>query len=216
MNIIQSIISIIYPELCFSCRELTISDQPLCLRCLATIKPIASRLFPLKGNQVLTVHAVGAYQDALHKLVTAKFRRSLPGAQAIGRLMVRLMPPEILDVDYVVPVPLHWWRYANRGYNQAVEMAKVISDELKIPYGPLLYRHRFTQFQYLLSRKERQENMHQVFSLRPAASSISPGARILLVDDLCTTGSTLQAAANTLLTLKPAQISAAVCARALS
>lgn len=216
MNFFQTLVRIIYPDLCFACRELVAPNEVLCLPCLATIKPIASRLFPLRGRKELHVHALGAYCDALHKLVTAKFRRSLPAAQATGRLMAKLLPEELFDVDYIVPVPLHWWRYANRGYNQAAEIAKGMSQELGIPYRSLLMRGRFTKFQYLLSRDERQKNVADVFSLRPDTGDINPGIRILLVDDLCTTGVTLQAAANTLDALKPATIAAAVCARALS
>lgn len=191
-------------------------DEVLCLPCLGTVKPVASRLFPLNQRQTLSVHALGAYDGALHKLVVAKFGRRLPAAQAAGRIMARLLPEEVLDVDYIVPIPLHWWRYANRGYNQAVEMAKAMSHELNIPYRPLLMRRKFTKFQYLFSRDERHMNVKDVFALRKGAANVLPGARILLIDDLCTTGVTLQAAANTLQQLKPSQIIGAVCARAIS
>jgi ComF family protein len=215
MNIIQALTSIIYPELCFACRELVAPREVLCISCLATVKPVASRLFPLRGRKELHVHALGAYADALQKLVTAKFRRSLPAARAAGRLMAKFLPEKIFEVDYIVPVPLHWWRYANRGYNQAVEMAKGMSQELGIPYRPLLMRSRFTKFQYLLSREERQANVDEVFMLRPDVKNIPEGCRILLIDDLCTSGVTLQAAANALTVLKPSNVAAAVCARAL-
>jgi ComF family protein len=216
MNIFQTLLRIIYPDLCFACRELVAPNEVLCLPCLATIKPIASRLFPLRGHKELQVHALGAYSDALHKLITAKFRRSLPAARAAGRLMAKLLSEQLFDVDCIVPVPLHWWRYANRGYNQAAEMAKGMSQELGIPYRSLLMRRRFTKFQYLLSRDERQANVADVFALRPDTGNIKPGIRILLVDDLCTTGVTLQAAANALGQLKPLSVVAVVCARALS
>ena len=215
MNILQAIVRIIYPDLCFACRELGMPDEVFCVSCLATVKPIASRLLPLKNRQALAVHAIGGYENALHRLVVAKFRRSLPAARAAGRLMVDLLPSEVLDVDYIVPIPLHWRRYANRGYNQSVEMAKVMSNRLEIPYHSLLMRRRNTKFQYLLSGKDRQENVDEAFMLRPMLPGIQPGARILLIDDLCTTGATLQAAANVLQKLKPSKIIAAVCARAL-
>ncbi|MBM3887396.1 ComF family protein [Candidatus Dependentiae bacterium] len=216
MNIFQQFLRIIYPELCFACRELVAPGEILCLSCLESIKPVASRIFPLKGHKQLTVYALGAYDNALHKLVTAKFRRSLPAARAIGRLMVQLLPEEVLDVDLLVPVPLHWRRYANRGYNQAVEIAKIMSKKLGIPYRSVLMRQRSTVFQYLLSREARQKNVEDVFVLRPGIGTIEKGLRILLIDDLCTSGVTLQAAANTLMPLQANVISAAVCARALS
>lgn len=215
MNIFQAILRIIYPDLCFACRELGMPDQVFCLECLATVKPIASRLLPLKNKQLLTVHAVGAYEKALHKLVVAKFRRSLPAAQAAGKLMAQLLPADVFDVDYIVPVPLHWWRYANRGYNQSVEIAKVMSELLGIPYYSLLMRGKNTKFQYLLSAQDRYSNLEEAFILRPLLPNIHQRARILLIDDLCTTGATLQSAANVLQKLKPSKITAAVCARAL-
>ncbi len=215
MNVLQNVLRIIYPDLCFACRELALPGEVLCLSCLGTIKPVASRLLPLRKRQTLAVHALGAYDGALHKLVVAKFRRSFPTAQAAGRIMAQLLPEDVTDVDYIVPVPLHWWRYANRGYNQAVEMAKAMSQELNIPYRPLLMRRKFTKFQYLLSRDDRHSNVADVFALRKDAADVVVGARILLIDDLCTTGVTLQAAANTLQQLQPSTIIAAVCARAI-
>lgn len=215
MNILQAITRIIYPDLCFSCRELGMPDEVFCVSCLATVKPIASRLLPIKGKKTLAVHAIGGYENALHRLVVGKFRRSLPAARAAGRLMAELLPPEVLDVDYIVPIPLHWRRYANRGYNQSVEMAKIMSERLNIPYHSLLMRRRNTKFQYLLSGQDRQANVNEAFVLRLMQPRIEPGARILLIDDLCTTGATLQAAANVLQKLEPSIITAAVCARAL-
>lgn len=216
MNIFQAIVRIIYPDLCFSCRELGMPDEVFCRGCLATVKPIASRLLPLKNKQILAVHAVGAYENALHKLVIAKFRRSLPAAQAAGKLMTQLLPTDIFDVDYIVPVPLYWRRYANRGYNQSVEIAKVMSKVLGIPYYSLLMRAKNTKFQYLLSAQDRHSNLEKAFIIRPLLPNIHQGARILLIDDLCTTGATLQEAANVLQKLNPSKITAAVCARALS
>lgn len=215
MNILQAVIRILYPDLCFSCRELGIPNEVFCISCLATVKPIASRLLPLKNKQELSVYAVGGYENALHRLIVAKFRRSLPAARAAGRLMADLLPPDVFDIDYIVPIPLHWRRYANRGYNQSVEMAKVMSSQLEIPYYSLLMRRHNTKFQYLLSGQDRQMNVNEAFVLRPMLPSIRTGARILLIDDLCTTGATLQAAANVLQKLEPSKIIAAVCARAL-
>jgi predicted amidophosphoribosyltransferase len=216
MSLIKALLNIIYPELCFACRELVPPGEVFCLPCLASIKPTATRMLPLRGRKTLVIHAVGGYGDALRKLVAAKFRYSQPAARAAGKLMAQLLPEEIFDVDYIVPVPLHWWRYASRGYNQAVEMAKAISAATDVPYKPLLMRRRFTKFQYLLSREDRQTNVSSVFALRPGAHAIKPNPRILLIDDLCTTGVTLQEAANALEELKPTSIVAAVCARALS
>lgn len=215
MKFLQTIIQFFYPDLCFACRTLVCLGEVLCLDCLSTIKPIASRQFPITGKMSMTVHAVGAYEGALRKLINAKFNSNLSATKAIAHLMATLLPQEIFDVDYVVAIPLHWRRYARRGYNQCVEIAKGLEEELGVSYAPLLMRRQATKFQYLLSKQKRAENLENAFMLRPFVHKIAPGANILLIDDLCTTGATLQEAAHTLMQLKPASINAAVCARGL-
>ncbi|MCP4846320.1 MAG: ComF family protein [Verrucomicrobiaceae bacterium] len=100
----------------------------------------------------------------------------------------------------LVPVPLHRRRKRERGYNQATEIASAISRTRTLPMCRALHRTRYTSSQAQLTRKERLGNLHGAFALRPSLSvhSVIKGARILLIDDMFTTGATADACAKVL------------------
>lgn len=99
------------------------------------------------------------------------------------------------QVDIIVPVPLHRRRYAERGFNQAEEIARRLGANIGIPSQTVVSRGRYTEQQAKLSRDERQKNMTDAF----IASAALSGKRVLLVDDVYTTGSTMQSCAKALL-----------------
>ena len=125
-----------------------------------------------------------------------------------------------MQADYFVPIPLHWSRYAHRGFNQAHIIAKYLSKQTHTPMANLLMRSKKTLFQSRLKMSDRQGNVENVFSLHPWYTWRSElekfkGKHLMLVDDLCTTGSTLKSAARALQVLKPASVNAIVCCRGL-
>jgi ComF family protein len=99
-------------------------------------------------------------------------------------------------IDAVTPVPLHWIRGLIRGYNQAQLLAEIIARRLGVPQACLLRRCRHTRQQTTLGLKRRQKNMHRVFAVTQQEKI--EGRSILLVDDVLTTGATLDAAATAL------------------
>lgn len=99
--------------------------------------------------------------------------------------------------DLIVPVPLHWFRKLRRGYNQAEEFCRALGAVTGIPVRTVLKRKRWTRQQSKLSRKQRISNLKGAFSINRSTNLKS--CAILLVDDVMTTGSTLAAAAQTLL-----------------
>ncbi len=158
-----------------------------------------------------------SYQSPLDAVLTGlKFRRlEYLGAQ-LGRAVVDLLGSEIADCDLVVPVPLHWRRFLRRGFNQAAAIARPIATELGQPIAGVLRRQRATPAQSRLSRVERRRNLRDAFTVRdnPVFRPTScAGRHVLLVDDIVTTETTLQAAAVCLSRAGAASVTALTVAR---
>ena len=105
----------------------------------------------------------------------------------------RHVADDLPPVDVVVPVPLHWLRRWSRGYDQARLIADAVADSLDAPVLPALKRVRWTAVQSTLDEADRQRNLNRAFDLRRRADV--EGVDVLLVDDVLTTGATLDAAA---------------------
>lgn len=143
-------------------------------------------------------------------VVGVKFARRLAWARALGELLAAELPEDCADV--VVPVPLHPWRLAGRGFNQAQEIAAPIARHLALPLRPELVRRvRATRPQSSLSAAERRDNPAGAFSVRARALS---GRRVLLVDDVVTTGATAAALATAVVDAGAAEVVVAAVARA--
>lgn len=106
--------------------------------------------------------------------------------------------PELRDADLLVPVPLHFIRRHARGYNQAELLARALSDRIGVPVVDALRRRRWTRPQAGLHREARRRNVAGVFEVRRAETVPVKGRRALLIDDVCTTGATLEACARAL------------------
>ncbi len=104
------------------------------------------------------------------------------------------------DADYLIPVPLHRWRLLKRRYNQASILAKSIAKETGIKFLPdTLIRHRYTKNQGAVNGKERINNVKNAFIVKKSDISLIKGKNIILIDDVFTTGSTVNECTKTLL-----------------
>jgi ComF family protein len=113
--------------------------------------------------------------------------------------------------DMIVPVPLHWWRYWQRGYNQSQALALVLAEQLKLPCRPRwLRRIRHTPHQVGQTPAARRANVRGVFAARPRKEL--KNKTVLLVDDVLTTGTTASEAAKALRTAGAARVVVAVLA----
>lgn len=211
------IINLVYPPFCSFCLTYLDENRPLCDACIARIQPIASISLPLGSRYTMTVHAAGAYDDPLRPLIMAKLHRQRIAARHMAHILWELAlkhkMPMYKDAVLTV-VPLHWTRYAWRGYNQAEVIAQELSRLSGLRLVPALKRVRATGSQTQVSGSDRTENVRDAFVLNRNVADIS-GKRILLIDDLMTTGATLIEAGTVLKELKPLTIDALVVARTL-
>ncbi len=155
-------------------------DIHLCSKCLR--KP------PLFS----TVHTLGSYQGSIKKAVQhLKYRNQLTLAKPLGLLLAEKLDDMTGDnrPDLLIPVPLHRKRLRQRGYNQAVELARPVARKLRLPLTTkLLKRIRQTPPQQGLSAEERRQNIRNAFDL----TNTIQGQKILLLDDVMTTGETIR------------------------
>lgn len=233
---VNGLLDFFFPPLCLLC-HLPLSepsDLSLCQHCLGGCLPLTSPRCPRCALPFATIGggdhvcgecllhpppfvwtvAAGLYEESLrHAIHRFKFDGILPLDRPLTRLLdnawERNSPNWIPDL--VVPVPLHPLRLAQRTYNQALLIARELGRSRKLPVDPhLLLRVLSTVTQAGLTAKERQHNLLGAFALtRPLA-----GEKILLIDDVMTTGSTARNCAETLCVGGAGEVAVAVLARA--
>jgi len=156
---------------------------------------------------------LGGYGDALREAV---LRIKRPGAEDLARGLGTLLVDEhraeleAARCDAVVPVPMHWWRRTLRGTSAAEEIARAVGRALRIPVATPLVRARATRMQNELPAEERPANVADAFRVRGRWT----GRRLLLIDDVVTTGSTLTACSSALRAAGAAAVFGAAIARA--
>jgi ComF family protein len=190
------------------------TGPPVCTACWTAILPLAPPCCqrcgdPLPGVSAVAGHcprcrsrrcpidaarAVGDYDGVLRLLVHAlKYDRRRSLARPIASLMRERGADLLATADAVVPVPLHGWRRLTRGFNQAADLARHLGP----PVVPALRRVRHTRSQTDLAADARRRNVRGAFEATRAAARLA-GARAVLVDDVATTGATLEACARAL------------------
>lgn len=214
----------IVPEpgtLCAGCWEhIDFLGQPLCHACGApfefdhgadTLCGVCARERPVFGR----ARAVMRYDDQSRDLILGfKHADRTFAAPAFARWMVRAGVGLINDADLVVPVPLHRLRLWRRRYNQAALLALGIAKLAGRQTVPdLLLRTRATPSQGRLSAAQRRVNVRGAFAVRPQRRDLLAGKRVLLVDDVMTTGATVSASARVLLRAGAAAVDVVTLAR---
>ena len=188
-------------------------DTGRCGSCIARIEP------PAVAQCVVAVDYAYPWDQIVAQF---KFRQQPGWAQAMAALMLRtpLARQLLSDCDALVPVPLTPTRLAMRGYNQSWELVMALRRQAlraQAQVAPALrqalLRTGETPVQHSLSRDERMRNLRGVFLVNPPELTGLAGAHVLLVDDVTTTGATLQAAGQALLAAGAHQVSALVFAR---
>lgn len=200
----------VYPPVCGGCGR---KGARWCAECRSRVVPIAPPLCDLCGWRLdrygdcafcrhSHLRLDGArswayFQDplknAIHRL---KYRGDISLGEALSEPLPAVLRQAGWSVDLITPIPLNLARQAERGYNQAALLAQPLALAVSIPYRPgAIKKIRATPSQVGLSRTERRENLRDVFR---ADEKLVSGKRILLVDDIMTTGATLSACAKSL------------------
>jgi ComF family protein len=206
---------------CETCwRNVRRITPPICAVCGGAVAVDAHVLCPLAGSPLRAARALGPYEGVLRDLVQAiKFehRRSL--ATPLGAMLHEASREILEGADALVPVPLHPWRHWRRGFNQADDLARVLAGP-RLPILRALRRGRATSPQSALHAGARRANVADAFRLNSwtARGASRQRARIAgrtlaLVDDVMTTGATLESAARVLLDAGAREVRAVTLAR---
>lgn len=218
---LRALLDLLFPPLCHACKRFIPGAGPLrlCAGCLSRTAFIESPLCRICGIPFATEHGLdhvcgacrvlppydacrsaallaGPVQELIHRF---KYRGQPQLRRPLGLLALRSLQGFLADAapELILPVPLHRRRLRARGYNQSQLVAEVLGKEVgvRVVVGNL-ERSRYTEAQTGLSASARKENVTGAFALREAAQL--KGKRVLLVDDVLTTGSTVRACAEVL------------------
>jgi ComF family protein len=208
----SGLFDLLFPPACVYCGRGGHWLCPLCLAEITPAPPARESAAPLAG-----LWAVGEYRDPLRLAIHQfKYEGKRRLAEPLGHLLAGLYRQQVRAnslPDAVLPVPLHPKREAERGYNQAALLARALCrlEGLELVEGVLL-RSRDTPQQAKMTRAERQANVAGAFSCAAGHPKIA-GRRVLLIDDVCTTSSTLGECAKMLLAGGAREVWALVLAR---
>jgi len=226
------------PPLCASCRAPLGDGVGLCAECWSKLSliepPFCARLgIPFTydpGPGLLSMEAIASppaydraraavrYDDVARSLVTSfKYGDRLDLAPMMGRWMARAGRELLADADALMPVPLHWRRLWARRFNQAAALAGAISEISGVPVMRAgLKRMRPTPQQVGLSRTDRATNVQGAFRVPPDDKAIVKGKRLVLIDDVLTSGATVDTCARALLRAGCAHVDVLVFARVVA
>ena len=209
----NALLDLLYPPRCGGCNE--VGAGWWCPSCTAKVQRLdathAARSIMLPdGTQVDVISAAlfaPPLREGIHRF---KYEAQPQLAEAFGALMGQAWLKSAIQIDALVPVPLHTARRRERGYNQSELLAAVISQQAGVPMRNLLGRVRPTEQQAHLNAQARRANVKDAFHAAAAVRA----QRIALVDDVLTTGATLAECASALLQAGASHVTAVTLARA--
>lgn len=205
-RLVESCLNLIFPDRCAGCGQ---PGALLCAQCRAELRPYPADVVPsaLDAAEVAYVFDK-ALRPAIHELKYHKRRRM---AVPLGELLVAHLRAHPLPADALIAVPLHPHRLAERGFNQSELLAQHVARACNLPLLTRgLVRVRATQQQAHLDARARRENVRNAFAW---TEGTPPPPRLLILDDVLTTGSTIAACAHALRAAGATEVRALALAR---
>ena len=208
--------------ICAHCQRALLETRACCQRCglaLDICLPFCGDCLK-KAHLFEQLHALGSYQPPYSQMVKKlKYTKQLLYGELLGELLTdsilqNLSAQQISAVDYLLPVPLHTQKQRYRGFNQTQIIAQVVAKRLNTPL--LLEgveRHINTTPQEGLTLYNRKKNLNRAFSISPAVQQEIAGAYIVIIDDVVTTGATVNSLCHTLLKAGAQRIDIWCCCR---
>ena len=200
----ELILDIFFPPICLNCKrylEDSEKDNLVCTSCLNGIEIYRTLFYSSSG---MTLAAASSYSNpALRELIhSLKYKNFLKAQKPLGEILIKYLNNLNFKLqDFViVPVPLHKTRYRKRGFNQAELLAKIVGKYFNAPVeDKTLERIKGTKSQIELpDYKARHQNLKDSFAVNEKLAVHFMGKRVLLVDDVYTSGATIKEAAKTL------------------
>ncbi len=203
--------ALFFPERCVTCRQ---TGSVFCEQCQQTVEFLLPPLCPVCGYPsthsrlcrqcqesapaIDGIRSVAFFEGPLRQAVHAfKYRGLLCLSVPLAGLMSACWQQAPLPVDVIVPVPLHHRRLRERGFNQAELLARTLGAKVSLPVRTdCLFRIRATSPQVELDASQRRANVADAFQCRE--NGVVVGCRVLLIDDVCTTGATLESCSQAL------------------
>ena len=216
----KHLINLFFPKSCAGCHSFLLSDEKvICTQCRHEIpltnhhkiqeNEVIQKFYgriPLEyGSALFYFHKKGIVQEMIHKL---KYKGHEEISETIGNWYADELKDleQIKDIDYIIPVPLHKKRLRERGYNQVEGFGKAMAENLKIPYeDQILQRKLYTKTQTKKNLLGRIDVIDNVFDV--SFSVNHHGKHFLLIDDVITTGATLESCSRALLKIPNVKIS---------
>lgn len=214
--------NLLFPPVCAGCRRLVSEPGALCGTCWRELRFLERPWCAIMGTpfghdmgeNFLSAEAIAdpppferaraavVYSGIARQLVHGlKFNDRTDLAASMARWMLRAGDELVADAAVIVPVPLFWRRFFFRRYNQAAELARAIAVLADLPFAPgAVRRVKPTRRQVGLSAAERQDNVRAAFLVPPEREIEVSGRRVLVVDDVYTTGATVRAVTRALKT----------------
>ncbi|WP_454015125.1 ComF family protein [Aquamicrobium terrae] len=211
---------LLFPPVCAGCRRQVSQPGVLCAACWPLLRLLERPWCPVMGTPFghdmgegfLSAEAIAdpppferaraavAYSGIAQQMVQGlKYRDRTDLAPWMARWMARAGAELVAEADLAVPVPLHWRRFLKRRFNQSAELARALAGLTGLAFSPsVLKRVKGTRQQVGLERAQREENVRAAFRVPAEAEIGIAGRRVLLIDDVYTTGATVRAAARAL------------------